>query len=58
MSTILAVPGVPACSRIKVFSYKLRTEDRLTDFDLRGFYSGFNGKETYCPLSNVNKIYF
>ena len=37
MSTFPGVPGVPSCSRIKFFSYKLVTEDRKTDFDLKTF---------------------
>ena len=37
---ILGVTGVSGCHRIKFFSYKLRTEDRLTDFELRRVYSG------------------
>ena len=46
MSTILGVTGVSGCHRIKFFSYKLETEDRKTDFELRRVYSGFDGKET------------
>ena len=46
MSMLLGVTGVSGCHRIKFFSYKLETEDRKTDFELRRVYSGFDGKET------------
>ena len=47
---ILGVTGVLGCHRINIFSYKLGTEDRKTDFDFRRFQSGFNDKETCCRL--------
>ena len=37
MSRLPGVTGVLGCHRIKFFSYKLGTEDRKTDFELRRF---------------------
>ena len=41
MSRLPGVPGGPGCPRINIFSYKLGTDDRLTDFDFRRVQSGF-----------------
>ena len=41
---LLGVTGVSGCHRINIFSYKLGTEDRKTDFDFRRFSEWIYGK--------------